>query len=385
MSGGGRRRLLAFAQDAGGARALAPVVRRLLGSPGWEVLTVTHLFADEVFREAGLEAAPLAERADEAPLGPGGASRLLEREAPAALVCTASENRYDPSNGELIRAAGRAGVPSFALMDHWKGWGRLHGEPGDFRYLPALLGVIDRASFERGVREGIPPGRMAVVGHPHLESLSAARGGNREAIRSALGVSPEEFVCAFFSQPAVGASAGGPLVRSLLEGKSGEAVGVVVHRLLSRLGGEGRRARFLIRLHPRERAGGSRPSLPPGAEWADESVPALDIARAADLVLGLDSMILYEALVCGRPVLSLRFGGFTEVPGAFEGDPGLLPRGWSLAEVDAFVEDQLMGKAPRGGAGYPLPTGSPGACEQAIRGLIESSGRIAARPEEARR
>ncbi|MBI3126021.1 MAG: hypothetical protein HYZ11_00265 [Candidatus Tectomicrobia bacterium] len=375
--------LLVYAQDAGGARALAPVVRRLQGRPGWRVRAVTHLFAGEVFREAGIEAADLAGCAGAIPLDGEGASRFLDEASPAALVCTTSENRHDPSNGMLIEAAGRAGLPSFALMDHWKGWGRLHREPGDLSYLPGVLGVIDAPSFRRGTREGVTPDRMAVVGHPHLEILAESGEGDREALRAELGILRGDFAVAFFSQPAVGAPGEGPLVRPLLEGARKRAVNELALRLAQLLERRGRRSRFLIRLHPRERGGG-RPDLRPAAEWAEESIPSLGLARAADLVLGLDSMILYEAWACGKPVLSLRFGEFADVPGAFEDDPGLLPCVEGPAGVEAFVEEQLKGRATRAHAGYPLPAGSPEACERAIRGLIEPGGHAARREEAGR-
>ncbi len=371
--------LLVFAQDAGGARAIVPVVQSLFESSRRSLQVVSHLFAVDVFREAGIPAADLREFGMRVPLTPEEALSVLVRWSPAALFCATANNVYDPSNGELIRAARKLRIPCFAIMDHWKGWGRLHRDAGDLYYLPDLLGVIDETSRERGIREGVPAGQVAVVGHPYLESLFTSRaqwGGDGQERR----LSPARgFVCTLFTQPAIPREGDRVSVRPLLEGARAEVVAEVFRTCERCLAQMGRTANCYIRLHPREMASVEDVRVPFSGVRTDTVSPALQLARDSDLVLGLDSMILYEAMFSGRPTLSLRIGALADLPGAFEDSPGLLPEIRTLEEFENALKNLLdPSRRANGGGGsaeagdYPLPFGATETCERLLRGMVEA-------------
>ena len=384
--------LLVFAQDAGGARAIVPVVQSLFESSRRPLQVVSHLFAADVFREAGIAATDLREFGMRVPLTPEEALSVLVRWSPAAIFCATANNSYDPSNGELIRAARELRIPCFVIMDHWKGWSRLHRDERDLYYLPDLLGVIDEASRARGIREGVPAEQMAIVGHPYLEALFASRrqwGGDREETRRSV---PEGFVCTLFTQPAVTGEGERVSVRPLLEGARAEAVAEVFRSCEKCLGQRGRTVQFFIRLHPREIANMQDGGVSfPGAR-TDTVSPALQLARSSNLVLGLDSMILYEAMFSGRPTFSLRIGPLAEMPGAFEDSPGLLPEIRTIEEFEEALErllDTLRrgngGGSPSEAAAYPLPPGATETCGRILKRMMESPRRLPSPSAEAKR
>ncbi len=361
-------RIFIYAQDGGGARAILPVVRSLLKKDPEAVSVVTHLFASEIFQKCGFPAADLSKVAEKVPLTPSGARRVLEEISPFAVFCTTSNNGQDPSNGEIIRAAASLGVPCFAVMDHWKGWSRFHDEDGDWSYLPDVLGVIDEVALTRGLREGIPPARMEIVGHSHLEALAAGGLADRMELREKWGIEGENvFVCTLFTQP----MREGDVLSPLLEGERLKVVERAFRILEDRMKRRGREVVIFVRPHPREMAlfGATYESLPFGRQ--ETEAPSLDLAKASELVLGLDSMILYEAHFCGRPVLSLCLGagaGFSDKP---EDGPGFLPEAKSLSDLEGFLEE-LDDKGPIPGVGrtaHAIPSGAVDACERILQRL----------------
>jgi hypothetical protein len=365
MSGG---RIFIYAQDGGGARAIAPVVRSLLEKYPEGVSVITHLFAEEIFGKYEFPVENLSKIAGKVPLTLPAARRVLEEISPSAVFCTTSNNDQDPSNGEIIRASASLGIPCFAMMDHWKGWPRFHDVDGDWSYLPDVLGVIDERALTRGLQEGISPERMEIVGHPHLEALAAGGPADRKELREKLGIEDGNvFVCTLFTQP----MRGGNGLRPLLEGERLKAVEKILGTLKDRMDRRGREALIFVRPHPREMAlfGDIYESLPFGR--LETETASLELAKASELVLGLDSMILYEAYCCGRPVLSLRLGasaGFSDEP---EDGPELWPVANSPFEFEGFMEEfDDEGAIPGAGrAAHAIPTGAVVACERILQRL----------------
>ena len=334
--------VLVYAQDAGGARAVSPVVKRLVRSRKHRLRVVAHLFAREVFQEQDIEAVHLDALADWLPLSVEGARGLLSRFSPDAMFCALSNNEYDPSNGRLVAAARELGIPSFALMDHWKGWGRVHGGEKDFAYLPDALGVIDEWSRERGMAEGIPPGRMTVVGHPRLDVLRSRKRRGAEEFRKARGVRKGDFVCALFTQPVFVRRGGRLAVRPFLEGERAGIVADALRCCEEKIRETGREAKFFVSLHPKEIEEWKADASPLPGATIDAGASSLEIACGSDLVLGFDSMILYEAMYCGRPTISLRLDSLSGVPGFFEDSPGVLQEARSLAEFAELLYSWLV-------------------------------------------
>ena len=148
--------LLVYAQDAGGALAICPIVDRLILDGEYSVKVVTHSSASDLYRKLKIKHDTLEVLTEKIPLNGTSACGLLRKLGPTKIISTTSNNRNDPSNGELIRAARVIGIPCFAFFEHWKGWKKLSSSDDPLRYFPDVLGVIDHRSVEYGVSLGFP-------------------------------------------------------------------------------------------------------------------------------------------------------------------------------------------------------------------------------------
>ncbi len=322
--------VLVYAQDAGGARAILPVVKSLVRPEKYRLCVIVHLFAIEVFKAHDIEVVPLETLVNQVPLSIEGACDLLSRLSPDVIFCTTSNNNYDPSNGYIIMAARQLGLKSFALMDDWRGWHRIHDEDKNFSYLPDVLGVIDARSRDQGIAEGVSSSRMVVVGSPHLEMLLLSKRDSEVNFRRENNLGKEDFICSLFTQPVFTGLGRAQIVEPFLKGERLPIIEEALRLCEEKIRKAGHEAIFFLRLHPREREVWGTAASPFPNLKIDSGPSALDVVFSSNLILGFDSMILYEAICCGRPTISLRLDSLSDVLGASANLPG------TLCEVCSF-------------------------------------------------
>jgi len=306
------QRLLIAAHDPGGATALLPVIRTLATQGLVSLRVIGDGPAASLFARAGIEFEHIR--------GGDGAGellvvarQLLDRERPD-LVLVGSSETYTIERA-LTEAAARAGVPSAGLLDYWSQYvERFSGEgPGErWRYLPDLVLVMDETARDEMVALGVSPGRVAVVGHPHLSTLPRSvaplPAAARAAFREALGVPSGGHLLTFASET-FGWQWDPSYRFQPLSGKTERTV-VVLEHLLAALTElvEAHQTPLLVvnKLHPKNR--------PEEFAWLDHLVlpfPVLTIAdadnvilvQASDLVVGMTSMFMLEAACLGTPTV----------------------------------------------------------------------------------
>lgn len=154
--------MIFFARQAGSARALSPVIRRLLdmGVPRARLCVLASAQAAEVWRRDGLLTAEVASL-DEA------RSRMDALDRPQALVTGTSIQAE--ADGAFWRWAREHEVPSLAYVDSWVNYAERFG---GFRHLPDEIAVIDEPAREGVVSLGAPPDRVHVVGNPAFDALN---------------------------------------------------------------------------------------------------------------------------------------------------------------------------------------------------------------------
>lgn len=363
--------LLIYAQDTGGARAIVPVVQKLISAGRYQLHIITHLFAGDIFGREDITSADLGQ-VSTVPLDSRSAGELLGGICPSGVFCGTS-SQSDPSNGELIRAAREAGVPCFALMDHWKGWDRFRSHRGAWDYLPSLLGVIDETSREQAVKKGVLPSSLCVVGHPHLEVLFQAGSLKKENLREKWGVEPTDFVATFFTQAIVEGEGEKRVLYPFLTGERINVIEKLCRVLQDFAAKRERRFRLFVKPHPREVAEGLKCEVA-GIQLVKEGEP-LDVALSSDLVMGIDSMILYEAHICGGTVVGLRLDPFQGEPVFGEESPHFFPVIRSEDEFLRFLRNHdWQGK--RQLRVYPLPKSSVNTCCEVLDVIVKSAGAI---------
>ncbi len=367
---GNTTKVLAAAQDVGGANALVPVIRELQGWRHARVRVIASGKAARVFSDADIEhetfevarmpSVECYERFIE----------VLGEIAPEVLVVGTA---WGPSVAKyLLRAAQSLDTPSIAVVDMWSHYKERFIDPvtGEL-CLPTLVGVMDRLAFEQAVEAGLPESSLVVVGQPHLEELASVLHGDdllseaRVLRRSWLGefAQAEAIRLVLFASEAFSRDFGsvGPYYRGYTEVDALEGL-VRATRILERRSQF--RTKIIVKLHPEE----SADKLRIGQTALESDLllvadqPAWPCMLAADVVVGMTSMFLLEAAVAGKPTVSFQ-------PGCLDKDSfvgtrsGMIPAVSSENELASILAGFMSLKGRSAGGSRPrvpqaLRTGS---------------------------
>lgn len=300
--------IFAVAGDPGGAAALAPVLLNLAPSGAVTLFARAYREARNVWTAAGIPFESLDES-----LTTLECEDLLRQSNARALLCGTSVNGVDLEK-RFVAAARRLGVPSLAVLDFWSNLRpRFSDEFGNLAFVPDRVAVMDEVAREELLAEGIPADRIFVTGQPAFDDLAewAQRDGATQShrLRTALGVPESAVLVLFASQP----------IAEMQEAHAGIAhPGYTQHSVLTTLlpvleeirTASGRDVRIWIRPHPRELKDAYTGYASDNPSWVVVSSigKPREAACAADLVTGMSSVLLFEAAVMGRAVLSLQPG-----------------------------------------------------------------------------
>ena len=302
----GRADVLIFVEDPGAANYVAQLPSALR-QKGWS----TKLFAAGTARahllQRGVDCEQVQASCD--------AGRMLELESPEILVVGTSENP-DTLGLELIRAARSRGIPTVGAVDAESNAGyRFQGRSeSPLGYAPDWLLVPDQRTKDSYTGLGFRADRIMVCGHPHYDEVrEAARQlatRDRSSLRQSMfpGAPPDSVVIVFVAEVSTGLNPG-QYKRSAeytLTGR-GSSTGrteIVLEELLDAAHLIVPRPFLVLRLHPKNTLDEFRPYLEEVDQVSRDEHP-LEIVYAADLVVGMASMLLFEAAIMGRPTLSI--------------------------------------------------------------------------------
>jgi hypothetical protein len=317
----------------------------------------------------------------------------LLRTSAARAVAVGTAEDPDCHGLALIDLARRHALVSIGLVDGPANADlRFRGRGSDpLRHAPDWLAVPDGGSVRHYVELGFPLARIAACGHPHFDRVrregEALHQEGREAVRRRLfpnaGRRP---ILVFLAELSDG------LVRErfrrgsayTLVGRGNSArTEVVLEEVLDALSALAERPYVVLRLHPKN-ADDDYAAYAGEVEAVSRNEPALDVVYAADLVVGLSTVLLDEAAILGRPTLavlpraleagwlqSVQWGATVAVSeraalqrwlprliaGEGLGQPVALPPPGAEARLAAFVAGILSGRTQRL-ADFSLAVGS---------------------------
>lgn len=366
-----RPRVLVAAQDPGGAQAVAPVARHLVEDGYVELAAAGAGWAGPVFQRWSLPMLPPVDlgavRPEWSALAEA-ASRTLAVFPPQLVLLGTS---WGPSlEKTLINAARNTGIPSIGVLDSWMHYVERFSGPGPrerLALMPDYVAVMDEMARNEMVALGFAPDRLVVTGQPAFDRLSRpAQDGDpakvKEDVLARAGAAPGAALVVFVSEPITAVFGPDPLApahpgydeRQVL---ADVAAAVEAIRMKHR-----RDVVLVVKAHPKDDAAALRAAVAPlpGAAVLQDEEPARLVA-AADAVVGMSSILLVEAHLLGRPVVSYQ-------PGLRGRDPFVLTRGGALKRIDrvtdleAALAAALAGEAPAQGApGFLLPPGGAAA------------------------
>jgi hypothetical protein len=339
------RKILLFARDPGGANSIVPLVEPLKANGYYtyvfgkdSALSVYNIRAVQDYRDITKYVDPLSQN----DLG-----EFLRSQAPDFIITGTSAD--DMTEKYIWTAAQGLNIPCFAIVDQWINYGirfssfgvsdmRSHDRAKKYPYLPTRIIVMDEFARDEMVKEGIPSSLILVCGQPHFEYLRNYQTSRSNIdLYAKLGIDKSDIVITFASEP---------IVETYHESHTsdhywGYTERTIFSNLLDALRETLRltdkRVCLIVRPHPKESTmnladlyGRSGPRV---KIVCDTDSHSLDLVSISHLVCGMSSMFLIEAVVLGKPVLSVQIGLRRE-------DPFILSRRGivtSILDFDALV------------------------------------------------
>jgi len=241
------------------------------------------------------------------------AADALLADTAAGTVLTGTSDIDEPGDRALWRAARKRGIESHAVFDHPANLELRFVNVDGTSARPDWCYVPDKAFAKRLAAAGVPAERIRVIGDLHHARLRRLAAGQEAAaiqrLRARWGAGAAGFIVLFASEcgremAAIGRPSPydelevfGDLLQGLASGRRPDGGAL-----------EAARTVVVVRPHPRD-AEDKYASFAEGQDKikivvsAEESPPLALLA--ADLVVGMNSSLLYEALEIGRPVVSL--------------------------------------------------------------------------------
>ena len=291
------KKVLLFSCEPGGAEVIIPVARLLAGTGVYDVTVTGYGYAIERFEKQSVPYT-LVE-----PIGKDDSS-FLNRFAPDLVITSATSLPIkDMSEKHIWRLARLAGIKSIALLDQWQNYSiRFSGVTAQERlaYLPDAINCIDEIGKTEMIAEGFKGEILYQLGQPYLDRLAdGARGINCIAIRNQLDVAQEKSIILFVSEAIeenFGRERGYTQYDALL---------VFLKNLVA-----AENQIILIKLHPKDditkfhqiQAGFPLHTL----IFISNELTALDCIAVSDQVFGMTSIMLIEAYILSKPVVSIQ-------------------------------------------------------------------------------
>lgn len=289
--------------DVGGARALLPVMRLCeKRSLPFIMIEHGHIACESPIRWKRI--LPEHVKSENA------AKHFFKENKIGVLVFASSVK--DPTALTLARQANILGVPIIHVLDSWSGYRMRMETDGLPTFTPDFYTAIDEIAFEEAKKEGIKGTTLKITGQPALASLYEEYIFHKRLDvpekRKRLGFDPEKALIIFISEPVEsdhGNSAEFPQYRGYTEK-------IVLRSLCKTLQPFSDRIEIGLLPHPREDTNELRNIWSPCRGALQGKIFSGGMGRESlflgDGFVGMASILLYEAWLLGKPVISLQPG-----------------------------------------------------------------------------
>ncbi|MEQ8322460.1 MAG: hypothetical protein RH946_19520 [Rhodospirillales bacterium] len=293
-----------------------------------------------------------------------------------ALLVGTSENPDSPVFA-VTHAARKAGIPCFGFIDGPANAAhRFRGRTDTpLTHAPDFLLVSDPAAAAAYAKLGFDADKITVVGHPNMDRVRARAvelsSEGRPKVRARLfpNLDPTRPLIVFLAETSDGLDPA-EFKRSdayILTGRGGSdgRTEICLEETLDALPAAAPDAALVLRLHPKNDADAFKPYADEIAAISIGGDP-LEVVFAADLVIGMTSVLLFEAAVMSRPALSVTPRP-DEAAWLSSIALGLTPQVCSADTLRASIAEAMKGRMPGSGDIDALvPTGAAARMADAI-------------------
>lgn len=324
------RRILILSRDPGGTNAIMPLIEplRALGN---EVSVYGKNAALAIYRKQNIDCYDIC---DTIPSGTQEETDEFVRKTRPDLILTGTSSE-DFTERHFWKAAEKAGIPSFAVLDQWtnyrlrlisEGGDPMNGRAASELIVPSFFFIMDKFAMNEMCALGIDREKLVVSGQPFFDHIRKA--GDKlttsevEKLRRELTGAEGGLVFVFASQPIASLHR----INGMAEdywGYTEETVLKSVIKCLSKLTEEmATKVTLVIRLHPKDEPTVYENAL---ATVPNSIKPVVDrvidsslLLKASDLIIGMFSMLLLEAAILERRFISVQIGLKRENPLIFD-------------------------------------------------------------------
>jgi len=349
------RRVLFFSRDPGGTNAIMPLIGPLR-SLGNEVSIYGKDAALSIYRKKNIDCLDIC---DTIRSGTQEETDEFVRRARPDLIVTGTSSE-DFTERHLWRAAERAKIASFAVLDQWTNYRlRLIPEGGDLSggasselVVPSFFFIMDEFARNEMCALGIDREKLIVSGQPFFDYIRKT--GNRftteeiEKLRHELTAGREHsHVFLFASQPIASIHRKNGMAEDYW-GYTEETILRSVVTCLSKLTEQlATEVTLVLRLHPKDKPNvyeNALASVPDSLKVVvDREIDSSLLLKASDLVIGMFSMLLLEAAILERRFISVQIGLKRENPLIFD-RMGLVRSILTEQELEKTLRGILSGK-----------------------------------------
>lgn len=311
------KRILLFSRDPGGANTVIPLAAAL-GERGYEVRLFGKDMALQKYSMARLEWIDITGSLKEVSID--AVEGFLSKERPDFLITGTSASDFTEKH--LWKASEKLNIPSFAILDQWINYGLRFSrystaEIEEYRkarsheYLPTRILVMDEFAKEEAIIDGIDPSRILVTGQPYFETLLKEKEKitcrRLDELKRKLNFN-DDIIITFASEP-VSTDYANTDYWGFTEKTIFAELVAGVNKISA---GLEKRIAIIIRPHPREKEDSFNEIICNLDERIniviDRNSSSIELISLSDIVAGMSSMFLIEALILGKPVLSILIG-----------------------------------------------------------------------------
>jgi hypothetical protein len=243
------------------------------------------------------------------------ARELLSRFNPR-LVLVGTSGNPDTFAFDLITEARESGIMTIGAVDAFGNADyRFRGRTASaLSHAPERLAVADHWTKDAYISLGYPKECITVCGHPHYDRVREAAErlgqGDRKVLRRAMFPSNHEDapVVIFGAEPLIGLNPGKyslmPDYTLTGRGTRMNRTEIVLEEFLDAVAQLSSRPYLVLRMHPKNTKEELAAFLGDFNQVSDKG-SSPELLFAADLVVGITSMLLQEAVIMGRPTLSI--------------------------------------------------------------------------------
>lgn len=312
-------KILLFARDPAGANVILPVYRKLKRKYR-TVLWAKDFAWERLSREQDCEVINFSAECSSGTCDE--IVRLLQEKNISIVITATSLDDY--TERYMWKAAGMLHIKSFAILDQWMNLGirfsrydykqiRQYEKEHSHLFFPYRILAMDHLTKKLLIEDGVPEEKIIITGQPHFDTVFSSYQKAHEAYNR------DCYNIVFASEPLLEDYDGGDSQNSYW-GYNEVTIFETLYRQVTRIAPDvKRKVRIILRPHPRESAG----------KWdiyrkecknnwitivCDRSSDNFSVIKAADLICGMSSMFLLEAMICQREVLSIEIGLKRENP-----------------------------------------------------------------------